>query len=242
MSATGTFLSADWRFLLMLNYEVDPSLLQPHVPEGTELDLWHGKAIASMVGFRFLKTKVLGILFPGHRDFDEVNLRFYVRRDTGSEVRRGVVFIREIVPKRIIATVARVVYNENYVALPMRHHLVGDGVLPETASYEWRLNDHWYHLMGQGIGAPAFPTVGSEEEFTTEHYWGYSEQKNGTTVEYQVEHPQWLVASVAQPELECDVAELYGAEFVEALAGRPRAAFMADGSEVLVRSGRRVRP
>ncbi|HKD03053.1 MAG TPA: DUF2071 domain-containing protein, partial [Terriglobales bacterium] len=119
----GVFLKADWRNLAMLNYEVEPSVLAAFVPAGTELDRWNGRLFVSLVGFRFLRTRVWGLPIPLHCNFDEVNLRFYVRRMEGSEIRRGVVFIREIVPRRAIATVARNLYGERYVALPMRHRL-----------------------------------------------------------------------------------------------------------------------
>src|SRR5918996_5117390 len=118
-----TFLTAEWRDLVMLNYEVDPQVLARRVPPGTELDIWQGRALVSVVGFRFLRTRVLGLPIPFHRDFEEVNLRFYVRRQAEDGWRRGVVFIKEIAPRWAIATVARVVYNENYAARPMRHRI-----------------------------------------------------------------------------------------------------------------------
>ncbi|HTO08358.1 MAG TPA: DUF2071 domain-containing protein, partial [Myxococcota bacterium] len=123
------FLTAEWRDLAMLNYEIDPAVLEPRVPAGTELDAWSGRTFVSVVGFRFLRTRVLGVPVPYHVDFDEVNLRFYVRRKSGADWRRGVVFVKEIVPRRAIALVARVAYAENYVAHPMRHSIrpmIGD--------------------------------------------------------------------------------------------------------------------
>ncbi|MES2569397.1 MAG: DUF2071 domain-containing protein, partial [Verrucomicrobiota bacterium] len=114
------FLTAEWRHLAMLNFATDPALLRPLVPAGTELDEFGGTTYLSVVGFLFLKTRVLGAGFPFHRDFEEVNLRFYVRRKVGGEWRRGVVFIREMVPRQIIALIARVVFGEPYSALPMR--------------------------------------------------------------------------------------------------------------------------
>src|SRR5580700_8862590 len=114
------FLSAEWRDLVMLNYEVDGTLLTGFIPPGTVLDSFHGRTYVSLVGFQFLRTKLFGLLpVPFHTDFDEVNLRFYVRRKEGQEERRGVVFIAEIVPKRAIAQLARFAYGENYVSLPM---------------------------------------------------------------------------------------------------------------------------
>ena len=136
-----TFLTAEWRDLALLNYEIEPDVLLPHVPGGTEIDLWDGRCFVSVVGFRFVKTRLMGLPIPFHSNFLEVNLRFYVRREVQGELRRGVVFIKEIVPRRAIAWVARVLYNENYVALPMRH-VVEAG----SARYEWRLRGAWNRL------------------------------------------------------------------------------------------------
>jgi len=120
------FLRADWRYLAMLNYEIDPRVLEPLVPTGTELDSFGGKTYASMVGFLFLNTRVLGVPVPFHRNLEEVNLRFYVRRHVDGEYRRGVVFVRELVPRRAIAWIANVVYGENYAAVSMAHSIRRD--------------------------------------------------------------------------------------------------------------------
>src|SRR6266850_1391491 len=117
------FLTAEWRNVAMLNYAIDPALVQHLVPRGVELDFFAGKTYVSLVGFMFLRTRVLGRRVPFHQDFEEVNLRFYVRRQVSGGTRRGVVFIREIVPKRAVAAVARLVFNENYVCLPMVHKI-----------------------------------------------------------------------------------------------------------------------
>jgi uncharacterized protein YqjF (DUF2071 family) len=240
MKNTAKFLSAEWRYLAMLNYEIDPAVLLPYVPRGTELDTWNGKTFVSVVGFLFLKTRVLGIPIPFHTDFEEVNLRFYVRRRSEDGWRRGVVFVKEIVPKMAIATVARLVYNENYVALPMRHTLertasaTGVDVLAE---YGWRLGEQWDYLRVKTHGQPEPLISGSEEEFITEHYWGYAAQKDGGGVEYRVEHPSWRVWQVSEYELSCDVSRLYGDAFVGALQTQPSSAFLAEGSRVVVRQG-----
>jgi uncharacterized protein YqjF (DUF2071 family) len=231
----GRFLTAEWRHLVMLNYEVDAALLAPLVPSGTELDTWEGVTYASMVGFHFLDTRVLGIPIPFHRDFEEVNLRFYVRRRGPEGWRRGVVFVKEIVPRRAIATVARVLYNEKYVALPMRHRFDGN-----TVEFGWKHGGRWCSLRATVEGAPGPLAPGSEAEFITEHYWGYSAQRDGGTVEYRVEHPAWRVWRASAAALEVDAEALYGAAFARALAGPPRSAFVAEGSPVVVRRGVRI--
>jgi uncharacterized protein YqjF (DUF2071 family) len=246
MPQAGKFLTASWRYLAMLNYEVPPTLLRPLVPRGTELDTWQGATLVSMVGFRFLGTRVLGISVPGHRDFDEVNLRFYVRRrGRDGDWRRAVVFVRELVPKRTIALVARWFYNEPYTAIPMRHELqiadVADGQ-PGRVAYAWRLADRWHRLEVRTRGRPALPEPASEAAFITEHYWGYTVQRDGGSKEYQVDHPPWRVWDAEGAEFDCDVRAVYGAGFAECLMGRPRSAFLAEGSHVTVHRGRRLDP
>ena len=222
----------------MLSYEVEPAVLVKLVPPGTDLDSFGGTTFVSIVGFQFRDARVLGIPVPFHRHFEEVNLRFYVRRESEGGVRRGVVFVKEIVPRAAIAWVARRVYNENYVALPMEHDdEVGRSSEPRVA-YHWEHGGRSDHLAVRVGGSAVLPGEASEESFITEHYWGYVRQRNGTTLEYRVEHPRWRVWRAVEAELDCDVAALYGAEFAPYLSGSPRSAFLAEGSAVTVERGR----
>ena len=225
----------------MLNYEVEPGLLEALVPASVELDRWDNRVYVSVVGFLFNETRVLGVSVPGHVRFPEVNLRFYVRRHVDKEVRRGVVFIRELVPRRAIATVARIMYNEPYRALPMRYRVeqLGDGTTERE--YAWRTGAEWTAIQSHTRGAPSPLEDGSEEEFITEHYWGYTRQRDGGTIEYRVEHPRWNVWRASDATLRGDVAQVYGNEFARALRGSPRSAFVADGSAVTVHAPTRIR-
>ena len=240
VKAERAFLRAEWRSLAMLNYEADAGLLSRFVPRGTELDRWEGRAYFSLVGFRFLNTRVGGIPIPFHCNFDEVNLRFYVRRQVGDEIRRGVVFIREIVPRRAIAMVARVLYNEQYVALPMRHQVCVNGDGKRAVGYGWRNAGEWASMQMEVAGEPQALREGSEEQFITEHYWGYSAQRDGSTVEFRVTHPSWRVWKAERAEFTGDAASLYGREFAEVLRRRPSSAFLAEGSPIAVLRGRRM--
>ncbi|MDC0723175.1 YqjF family protein [Nannocystis bainbridge] len=247
--ADAPFLTAEWRDLVMLNFVVDPAVLAPHVPPGTELDLFGGEAFVSVVGFMFLRTRLMGCPVPWHRDFEELNLRFYVRRrgqdgepHVGADgYKRGVAFVKEIVPRAAVAMVARRLYGERYEAWPMRHTKV-----PATAAasgavgYAVRIGGRW-HELGLGFrGEPAALVPGSEAEFIAEHYWGYVAGPGRPTIEYRVEHPPWRVWHGEAPQLRADVAALYGREWAAALATPPRSAFLADGSPVTVYHGRRL--
>jgi uncharacterized protein YqjF (DUF2071 family) len=239
IAAKRVFLTAEWRDLVMLNYEVDPSLLHKYVPAGTELDQWNGQYFISLVAFRFLKTRVRGIAFPFHSNFDEANLRFYVRRREGEEVRRGVVFIREIVPRWMIATVARVVYNERYVALPMSHKIESEGER-RSLEYAWKSQAGWSRLQLKASGPPHLAEAGSQEQFITEHYWGYAAQRSAECMEYRVAHPSWRVWTAESASFEGDVENLYGPALAEAVRRIPSSAFLAEGSPVEVYQGCRL--
>ena len=178
----------------MANYEIDPSLLAEFVPEGTELDFHDGKCYVSLVAFMFLDTRVLGLPIPFHINFEEVNLRFYVKRETPDEVKRGVVFIKEIVPRRAIALVAKTFYGEPYEAWKMAHTKEKNEI-----AYSWSKANSANNMtieIGENLGVPA---ENSHGEFIIEHYWGYTKRGANRTDEYKVEHPKWeLLKSVTR--------------------------------------------
>jgi len=226
------FLTANWRYIAILNYLVDPHLIAPLVPRDTEIDFENGETFLSVVGFLFLDTRLLGFPIPLHRDFEEVNLRFYVRRKSADTSRRGVVFIRELVPRRAIALVARAFYGENYVAVPMKHEIEHrDSNL--KVEFSWRRGRKWESLKMNATGESQIIPAGSHAEFITEHYWGYISLRSSCG-EYRVEHPRWKIWNATGFELNADVATLYGEQFVQTLTQAPRSAFIADGSPITV--------
>ncbi|MGH7795780.1 MAG: YqjF family protein [Candidatus Binatia bacterium] len=237
------FLTAEWRHLAMLNYAIEPGTLMPLVPKGTELDVWDGKTFVSMVAFLFLSTRVMGFAIPFHQNFEEINLRFYVRRKAEDGWRRGVVFVKEIVPRTAIALTARWLYNENYVALPTGNVIVqspANGGNIETVKYYWKFRNQAHSIELTTAGEPSHFVEGSEEEFIVQHHWGYTLQKDGGTLEYQVEHPPWRIWQAHSCRLDCDVKDLYGQRFVRPLSANPSSAFLAEGSEITVYKGQRI--
>jgi len=231
------FLSAEWRDLVLLNYVVDPLPLLPFVPLGTTLSSFQGKTYVSLVGFRFCKTKLWGnIAIPFHGEFEEVNLRFYVHREVDGKLRRGVVFIKEIVPKLVIALTARWVYGENYVSHSMKHKVVNQAHGLE-AEYSWKHGGERSRLFARSCRAPKLPSENSLEQYIAEHHWGYSQQKSGHTVEYHVTHVPWEVCIASEAAFTGDAVGLYGKEFGEALCRPPNSAYIAKGSPVAVYQG-----
>jgi uncharacterized protein len=234
ISPASPFLVAQWRDLLMVNFAVRPQQLEHLVPRHTELDLHDGVTYVSLVAFQFLDTRVRGLRIPFHHSFEELNLRFYVRRTVGDEVRRAVVFIREVVPRPAIATMARLLYNEPYIALPMRHHVAGD---PPAVRYEWRHRGQWQTLSATARGERVVPAPDDHCAFIAEHYWGYTRQRDGGTLEYEVTHPRWGVWDAELNELP-DLGRLYGADW--SMLTKPASVLIADGSAISVYPGKRI--
>ena len=224
----------------MFNYAIDPALLAPLVPYGTELNFHEGRTYVSIVAFLFLNTRVLGIPVPFHRDFEEVNLRFYVKRREPDQIKRAVSFIQEIVPRRAIAFLANALYNERYRTARMSHHLQ---ISPDRidVSFDWTVAGKPHRIAATARGEPQPLVPGSLDQFIAEHYWGYAAQRDGSSIEYAVTHPSWLTRPVSNYTLDIDFTSLYGTAFVETLSRPPQSVFLAEGSPVTISHARRIR-
>lgn len=229
------FLTAEWRKLAMANYPIDRAALLPFLPAGTELDIWDGDAYVSLVGFQFREVRVRGLRIPYHTRFPEVNLRFYVRYKDGTEWKRGVVFIREIVPLPAVSLMANTLFRERYISLPMRYVDAVDETMLRAA-YHWRYKGRWNGLAVKADSRPQPLREGSQEEFITEHFWGYAQAGAGRTNEYQVAHPRWEIYSVTACQIDCDFGRLYGPAFSELCKRKPQSVFLAEGSAISVYS------
>jgi uncharacterized protein len=238
-----TFLTAEWRKLIMVNYAIDPEILKKYLPPHTELDFFNGVCYVSVIGFMFLNTKLKGIPVPFHGDFEEVNLRFYVRyKDVEGNYKRGAVFIKEFVPpsKFALAIVAKMVYNEPYSTLPMRHKwtINQDEI---SVNYAWRKKNNWYSIEviadNQTIEIPK----NSEVEFITEHYWGYTKSGKYTTSEYGVEHPRWSHYPVKTSKINVNFDDLYGSDFSFLNNIKPASVLLVEGSEIVLKDGKRLK-
>ena len=225
----------------MLNWKIDPESLGAHVPAGTELDRIGGHTYISLVGFHFRDAKILGLPVPMHQTFEEVNLRFYVRRISGADVRRGVTFIKETVPLPAVATTAKITYNEPYEYRPMSHTIeTNSGTAPTKVEYSWKQNRGFGKIGATASGEGEYPDPGSHEEFITIRHWGYTKQRDGGTTEYRVEHPDWLFWRPVSVILEGDLTEMYGDKFAKVLMQEPDSAFLVDGSEISVTAPHRL--
>ena len=239
------FLTAAWRNLVMLSFDIKPHILEPYVPRGVELDLYEGRALVSIVAFEFHSPRFYGIPGPFCACIPEINLRFYVQRQVAGNRRPGVVFLKELAPRRALAmaAVANIGYREHYHLLPMRYATSSAREnWDKTFTYQWKIGGRWNGLEATTCSAPRRPVMGSEEEFVVDHWFAYTRQADGSCVERQVAHAPWFVRPVDPDSLafRCDAASLFGPQFTAAFQKPPSSAFVSNGSAVGVFHGLRV--
>jgi len=229
------FLSAEWNNLVMANYIIEPAVLKPYLPANTELDTFNGNTYISLIGFMFEKTRLLGYSIPFHINFEEVNLRFYVRCNSADneDCKRGVTFIKEFVPKTAISFIANTVYNEKYKRCAMKHFFTKKEN-EINLGYHWKYKNKWHRLEATAATEALPIQSGSEEEFIAEHYWGYSKYNEHTTYEYAVQHPTWQMYKVNSYVIDCDFKTLYGDDFAFLQNAKPNTVFLAAGSAITV--------
>jgi uncharacterized protein YqjF (DUF2071 family) len=241
-----TFLTAEWRKLIMAQYEVDPTTLKPWLPSGVELDLYTDEAqgqhcYVSLVGFLFDRVRLKGFPIPFHTRFEEINLRFYVvRNEPDGTRRRGVVFVSEIVPHAAISFIAKTFYQEPYTTHRTRH-TIASAPNALIVRYEWQHTDAWHHIAVEAspLAQPIAPN--SIEDFITEHYWGYTKRRNHTTSQYAVQHPRWQTYPIRSHSIQADFAALYGPAFAHLDAAQPTNILLAEGSAISVATNSPIR-
>ena len=233
------FLKAEWKNLALFNYEVDSEILEKYLPAGTELDVWNNKCYVSLVGFMFKNTKVLGLKVPFHVNFEEVNLRFYVKRFENGEWKRGVVFIKEIVPKKAITFIANTLYQEHYETQKMRHEIL-ENENSTTFKYQWKNDKKWNTIQLETKKNPAEIELNSEAEFITEHYFGYTKIDEETTFEYEVTHPRWEQLEVLSHKIDIDFENNYERDFEFLQNTKPTSVYLAKGSKITVKNKRKL--
>ena len=234
-----SFLTAEWNDLALINYEIDPEILKNYTPKGTEIDLWNGKCYISLIGFMFENVKVLGIKVPFHTNFEEVNLRFYVKHFDDGIWKRGAVFIKEIVPKHAITIVANTLYKEHYQTLKMRHSRTENDI-SKSFQYEWKKDNKWNSITMSTMKNAIPIEVNSEAEFITEHYFGYTKFNEFKTIEYEVTHPRWQQLQVIDYKIDVDFESIYGNNFKFLQNLKPASAFLAIGSKITIEGKRTI--
>jgi hypothetical protein len=217
----------------MANYEVNPDVLTPYLPHGVELDFYQDKTYMSLVGFMFKQTSLFYIPIPFLGTFEEINLRFYVKRVEGDTVKRGVVFINETVPYKPVAWLANKLYKEHYIAIPTRNFIV-NSESAKNIRYEWKINKAWNHISVNADTEMEHMLPGSKEEFIFEHYYGYSKINSQLSQEYKVNHPRWQVNKVRDYSIHCDFKSMYGNDFSFLSNHQPASVILAEGSPVSV--------
>jgi len=225
------FLTAEWRNLINLTYEIDPDLLKDYLPDNIEPDILpNGKAHVSLVAFDFLDTRVKGLKIPFHINFPEINLRCYVKY----KGQIGVVFIKEFVPKHCIALVANKIYNEPYFSIPMKSTLQFFNDEKMTSRHEFSVSGIPYYIEATTEMIAIEHEKTSFEHYFKEHSWGFGKSHSGKTLCYFVDHSVWRTYPLLDYKLNIDFAAIYGNKWALLNEVEPTYKMMAEGSNVKV--------
>ncbi len=227
------FLKAKWENIIMANYAVPQEVLKPYLPKGVELDLYKEEAYVSLVGFMFKGTRLFNIPIPYFGNFEEINLRFYVKRKEGDIEKRGVVFINETIPYKLVAWVANKLYKEHYTTIPTKH-VINENENEKQIEYYWAKNKKWNSIKLLASAVAYKMENDSFEFFIYEHFLGYTKVDKYTTIEYELMHPSWEINKVESYSIDCNFAQMYGSDFEVLNHQKPTAVFMAVGSHVEV--------
>ena len=216
----------------MANYEIEPSALAPYLPKGVELDFYNNKTYVSLVGFMFKNTRLFGVPIPFFGSFEEINLRFYVKKVENRKIKKGVVFINETVPFKIVALLANKLYKEHYISIPTRNSI--DITEYKKIKYEWKVNDKWNSIAVQSDTKKYKIEQGTIEEFIFERYFGFTKLSDNSTQEYQIHHPKWMTHEILNTHIDCDFRSMYGEAFAGLENQTPDSIIIAEGSLVSV--------
>jgi len=227
-----TFLRANWENLIMANYEIEPSTLAPYLPKGVELDFYNNKTYVSLVGFMFKNTRLFGLPIPFFGSFEEINLRFYVKKIENRKTKKGVVFINETVPFKIVALLANKLYKEHYISIPTKNSI--DITENKDIKFEWKINDRWNSLAVKSDTNKYKIEQGTIEEFIFERYFGFTKLSASSTQEYKIHHPKWMTHKILNSQIDCDFRSMYGDSFSILNNQTPESILLAEGSQVSV--------
>ena len=227
-----TFLRANWENLIMANYEIEPSTLAPYLPKGVELDFYNNKTYVSLVGFMFKNTRLFGLPIPFFGSFEEINLRFYVKKIENRKIKKGVVFINETVPFKIVALLANKLYKEHYISIPTKNSI--DITENKDIKFEWKINDRWNSLAVKSDTNKYKIEQGTIEEFIFERYFGFTKLSASSTQEYKIHHPKWMTHKILNSQIDCDFRSMYGDAFSMLNNQTPDSILLAEGSQVSV--------
>ena len=227
-----TFLRANWENLIMANYEMEPTALEPYLPKGVELDFYNNKTYVSLVGFMFKKTRLFGVPIPFFGSFEEINLRFYVKKIEDGKIKKGVVFINETVPFKIVALLANKLYKEHYISIPTKNSI--EISEHKHIKYEWNINDKWNSITVKSDTNKYKIEQSTIEEFIFERYFGFTKISASSTQEYKIRHPKWMTHKILDRHIDCDFKSMYGDAFSGLNNQTPDSIIIAEGSQVSV--------
>lgn len=217
-----------------MNYIISPEILENYLPAYTIIDYFKGNCFTSLVGFPFRNVEIAGMKIPFYTDFEEINLRFYVKRFDGTTWRKGTVFISEIANKSALKFLANSFLHEKYQTLETRQEIKENSELIET-KYSWRTWMNWQFLNLISEKPSESVAEGTEAHFIMDRSSGYQKYDTATTNEYGISHPKWNIYPIRSFDINVDFEESFDSNFPVLNETLPHSVILARGSSVAVK-------
>ncbi|MDC9722436.1 MAG: DUF2071 domain-containing protein [Urechidicola sp.] len=224
---TKTFMTGKWEDLIISTYEVEKEILEKYLPLNTELQLFEGKALMSMVAFTFADVKFFGMKIPFHQKFGEINYRFYVKSKITGD--RGVVFLKEYASKPIMAFIANRIYNEPFFVKGIRRK-------KEMKGNELFMSYNYPHGRVHVSAAIEKRDLEGDslEHFIVDRYIAFVKNRKKKTTQYKINHKPWKLYKMNSVHIDMTALSLLPTEFNRA---KYISTYFVDGSSISVEKG-----
>ena len=203
--------------------------MRAQLAPGVEPDRWNGKTHASLVALEMRDVRVRGWRIPGFTAHPQVNFRVYARH----RAHPAVVFVRELVPSRIIAAIGRLRYGEPFQTARISTRVM-EGTADLTVEYRFGPGAARYRVGVLAARDGAIPAATTFEHYLKERTHGCRTDRQGRVGTFRVEHPRWAVRKVMSVDYAVDFAALYGPQWDVLNHSRPVSTILAVGSNVSV--------
>lgn len=177
-----SFTLQSWRDVVFLHWRVDPDVVAPLLPPGTEPDLVDGTTWIGVVGLRMTDLRVGPVPYPS---FLELNIRLY---SCGTSGQRAVVFRAMEASEPVFAAASRSSTRLPYTWAAMRFTHAGRRIGFATRRRLPRPSGTGLRFEVEYDAAPHEPSA-TEAALTAR--WSLHQRWYGPTLRWPVTHPAW---------------------------------------------------
>lgn len=227
-----------WRNVVHVNYQIAPEVLHPYLPPRTEILLFQNKCFITLTALVYDQVKFKGLNIPLHREIPEVNLRFYVSAADGSKSKNGVVLLKRIIAKPLLAFAGQLLFQEQYAVMPISY-FVRKQSTERLVKYFWKNNPpygEWHSLSVKTSHSSIAFNEDDQVAFLTKPTLRFSGGRSMRTRVSEIEYKVTNVFEVDDYQLDVKFSVLFGGKFQFLSRQKPESVYLLEDSEVTVRS------